>query len=201
MEVQVFERPNRTARGDGGPLMDDALAFMNGLYGTAVRLTRDGDAARDLVQDTYLKALRARERFQPGTNLKAWLYTILHNTWRNSRRDRARARVSFDSETVDAAVDAGQPGVVDRRTPETVLLRALQDADIKAAVDALPEAFREAVWLRDVEDLSYQEIADALAVPIGTVMSRISRGRKLLHSALRTHVATPVARTGSEGQS
>ena len=87
--------------------MDDALACMNGLYGTAVRLTRDRDAARDLVQDTYLKAVRAQARFQPGTNLKAWLYTILHNTWRNRRRDRARARVTFDSDTVDAAVDAG----------------------------------------------------------------------------------------------
>ena len=197
----MFERPNRPARGDDAPLMDDALAFMNGLYGTAVRLTRDGDAARDLVQDPSLKALRAHERFQPGPNLKAWLYTILHNTWRNNRRDHARARVSFDSDTVDAAVDAGQAGVVDRHTPETVLLRALQDADIRAAVDGLPEAFREAVWLRDVEDLSYQEIADALAVPIGTVMSRISRGRKLLHAALSTRVATAVARTGTEGQS
>ena len=197
----MFERPNRSARGDGAPLMDDALAFMNGLYGTAVRLTRDGDAARDLVQDTYLKALRASDRFQPGTNLKAWLYTILHNTWRNRRRDHARARVSFDSDTVEAAVDAGQSGVVDCHTPETLLLQALQDADVKAAVDALPEAFREAVWLRDVEDLSYQEIADALSVPIGTVMSRISRGRKLLHASLSRQVATPLARTGTEGQS
>ena len=196
----MFEGPNRSTREDGAPLMDDALAFMNGLYGTAVRLTRDGDAARDLVQDTYLKALRASDRFQPGTNLKAWLYTILHNTWRNRRRDHARARVSFDSDTVEAAVDAGQPGVVDRHTPETLLLRALQDADIKAAVDALPEAFREAVWLRDVEDLSYQEIADALAVPMGTVMSRISRGRKLLYVALSAHRDT-LTRTGTEGQS
>ena len=187
---------------DRVPLMDDALAFMNGLYGTAVRLTRDGDAARDLVQDTYLKALRAHDRFQPGTNLKAWLYTILHNTWRNRRRDHARARVSFDSDTVDAAVDAGQAGVVERSTPETALLRSVQDAEIKAAVDALPEAFREAVWLRDVEDLSYQDIADAQGVPIGTVMSRISRGRKLLHAALSARAgAAPVARTGTEGQS
>lgn len=164
--------------------MDDALALMNGLYGTAVRLTRDGDAARDLVQDTYLKALRAQARFQPGTNLKAWLYTILHNTWRNRRRDFARARVAFDSDTVDAAVDAGRAGVVDQATPESALIRSAANADIRAAVDALPDAFREAVWLRDVEDLSYQEIADALEVPIGTVMSRISRGRKLLHAEL-----------------
>ncbi len=198
----MFKRPRPSDREDGPQLMEDALEFMNGLYGTAVRLTRDGDAARDLVQDTYLKALRAHERFQPGTNLKAWLYTILHNTWRNRRRDNARARVSFDSDTVEAAMDAGYAGVVERTTPETVLLRSLQDADIKAAVDALPEAFREAVWLRDVEDLSYQEIADALSVPIGTVMSRISRGRKLLHAALSASTtATQVSRTGTEGQS
>ena len=198
----MFKRPRPSDREDGPQLMEDALEFMNGLYGTAVRLTRDGDAARDLVQDTYLKALRAHERFQPGTNLKAWLYTILHNTWRNRRRDNARARVSFDSDTVEAAMDAGYAGVVERTTPETVLLRSLQDADIKAAVDALPEAFREAVWLRDVEDLSYQEIADALSVPIGTVMSRISRGRKLLHAALSASTtATPMSRTGTEGQS
>jgi RNA polymerase sigma-70 factor (ECF subfamily) len=178
--------------------MDDALALMNGLYGTAVRLTRDGDAARDLVQDTYLKAIRGRDRFQPGTNLKAWLYTILHNTWRNRRRDAARARVAFDSATVEAAVEAGRPGVIDAVTPEAALLQSVHDADIKAAVDALPDAFRAAVWLRDVEDLSYQEIADALGVPIGTVMSRISRGRKLLHAALTQRAGgPPAARPGT----
>ncbi len=198
----MSERQKPSGREDGALLMDQALEFMHGLYGTAVRLTRDGDAARDLVQDTYLKALRAHAQFQPGTNLKAWLYTILHNTWRNRRRDHARARVSFDSDTVDAAVDAGQAGAVEQTTPETMLLRRAQDADIRAAVDALPEAFREAVWLRDVEDLAYQEIADALGVPIGTVMSRISRGRKLLFAALSAGPgATPAARTGTEGQS
>lgn len=198
----MFDRQTPPDPKDGAQLMDDALVFMNGLYGTAVRLTRDGDAARDLVQDTYLKALRAHERFQPGTNLKAWLYTILHNTWRNRRRDHARARVSFDSDTVDAAMDAGQSGVIERTTPETVLLRSIEDADIRAAVEALPESFREAVWLRDVEDLSYQEIADALGVPLGTVMSRISRGRKLLHAALRPRAAgAPLAGTRTEGQS
>lgn len=190
--------PARDPRRDDR-LMDDALACMNGLYGTAVRLTRDGDAARDLVQDTYLKALRAQSRFEPGTNLKAWLYTILHNTWRNRRRDSARARVAFDSDTVDAAVDAGRPGVVDRTTPETLLLSTVMDVDLRAALDRLPEAFREAVWLRDVEDLTYQEIADVLAVPIGTVMSRISRGRKLLHAYLTDGTAAPTRRTGTTG--
>jgi RNA polymerase sigma-70 factor (ECF subfamily) len=179
--------------------MDDALACMNGLYGTAVRLTRDGDAARDLVQDTYLKALRAQARFEPGTNLKAWLYTILHNTWRNRRRDGARSRVAFDSDTVDAAFDAGRPGVVERTTPESILLAGVLDADLRAALDRLPEAFREAVWLRDVEDLTYQEIADVLSVPIGTVMSRISRGRKLLHGYLTDAGRVPAGRTGTTG--
>jgi RNA polymerase sigma-70 factor (ECF subfamily) len=182
--------------------MDEALTYMNGLYGTAVRLTRNGDTARDLVQDTYLKALRAESRFQPGTNLKAWLYTILHNTWRNHRRDGARARVSFDSETADAAVDAGRPGVVESTTPETLALHDVLDADLRSALDGLPEAFREAVWLRDVEELSYQEIADALAVPMGTVMSRISRGRKMLHGMLTSRAGTPAPhRTGTAGRS
>ena len=193
-------RPDAAVSGGSGQFMDDALACMNGLYGTAVRLTRNGDAARDLVQDTYLKALRAQSRFEPGTNLKAWLYTILHNTWRNRRRDGARSRVSFDSDTVDAAVDAGRPGVVERTTPETLLLRTVLDADLRAALDRLPETFREAVWLRDVEEFTYQEIADVLSVPIGTVMSRISRGRKLLHGYLTTGTGVaPAPRTGTAG--
>lgn len=181
--------------------MDEALSLMNGLYGTAVRLTRDGDAAQDLVQDTYLKAIRAEARFEPGTNLKAWLYTILHNTWRNRRRDLARARVAFDSDTVDAVVDAGRAGMVEASTPESALIRSVMDADIRAAVDTLPDAFRETVWLRDVEDLSYQEIAEALSVPIGTVMSRLSRGRKLLHAALTARVGVdPSAPPKTAGQ-
>lgn len=188
----MFGSNRPASSGSDVSFMDDALAFMNGLYGTAIRLTRDGDAARDLVQDTYLKALRAQGRFQPGTNLKAWLYTILHNTWRNRRRDSARARVVFDSDAVDAASESGQPGSVTRDTPESRLLDAALDTDVRAALEGLPEVFREAVWLRDVEDLTYQEIADALSVPVGTVMSRISRGRKLLYAAL-------VARAGQPG--
>lgn len=197
----MFGRKPPLTSGAPVALMDEALTLMNGLYGTAVRLTRDGDAARDLVQDTYLKALRGQKGFQPGSNLKAWLYTILHNTWRNRRRDQARARVTFDSAVVDEAVELGR-GAVDRTTPETVLLGSVLDGDLEAALDMLPEVFREAVWLRDVEDLTYQEIADTLAVPIGTVMSRISRGRKLLHAALRSRLAPREANdppTGTTG--
>jgi RNA polymerase sigma-70 factor (ECF subfamily) len=163
------------------PFSAEALALIDALYGTALRLARDADRAQDLVQDTYLKAFRARARFTEGTNLKAWLFTILHNTWRNRQRDRARTRVDFDSEAVEAAAET----VSDVRasaleSPETLLLRAGLDAELKTALARLPEAFREAVWLRDVEELTYQEIAQVLEIPVGTVMSRISRGRRQL---------------------
>jgi RNA polymerase sigma-70 factor (ECF subfamily) len=178
-------RPEPEAGADSDSFTSEALALLDTLYGTALRLTRDADRAQDLVQDTYLKAFRARDRFATGTNLKAWLFTILHNTWRNRRRDQARSRVEFDSEAVEQAHEsASGPSAPPGESPESLLLRASFDAELKAALDALPEAFRAAVWLRDVEELSYQEIAQVLAIPIGTVMSRISRGRRQLHDLL-----------------
>jgi RNA polymerase sigma-70 factor (ECF subfamily) len=161
----------------------EVLTFLEPLYGTAMRLTRNRADAEDLVQDTLVKAFRFSGRFTPGTNLRAWLYTILHNTWRNRRRDAARGHVDVDSERVDEAA-AGAGGLEAGETPERILMRATLDADLQAALDALPEAFRQAVWLRDVEEFSYAEIAAMLAVPIGTVMSRISRGRRLLYERL-----------------
>ncbi|MEW6320560.1 MAG: sigma-70 family RNA polymerase sigma factor [Acidobacteriota bacterium] len=179
-----FGRPRRESDPADDGFAADALEHLDSLYGTAVRLTRSPDAAQDLVQDTFLKALRARDGFTRGTNLKAWLYAILHNTWRNRRRDAGRSRVEFDSDTVEQAGDgAGLPAPISE-SPEALLLRATLDADLQAALDALPEAFREAVWLRDVDELTYQEIADVLDVPIGTVMSRISRGRRQLYERL-----------------
>jgi|SRR5206468_334029 len=167
----------------------EALAALDSLYRAALRLTRVPADAEDLVQDTYLKAFRAAESFEPGTNLKAWLFTILHNTARNRARDRARAPVSVDSEIVDQASDiapeSGQP-----ETPETMLLRETLAPELQAAIDALPDAFRQAVWLRDVEEFSYAEIAEMLSIPIGTVMSRISRGRQMLFK--RLHHLRPV---------
>jgi RNA polymerase sigma-70 factor (ECF subfamily) len=160
----------------------EALRYLEPLFATALRLTRNRSDAEDLVQDTFVKALRFSGRFTPGTNLKAWLYTILHNTWRNRRRDAARDTVEIDSPRVDAAAAIGPDGA---DTPERLLLRATLDADLQAALDALPDAFREAVWLRDVEEFTYAEIAGMLAIPIGTVMSRISRGRRLLFETLR----------------
>ena len=160
----------------------EALGLLEPLYAVALRLTRNRADAEDLVQDTYVKALRFAHQFRPGTNLKAWLFTILHNTWRNRVRDSARGIVDVDSDRLDEA--ASHEGAIPSETPERILLRATLDADLQAALDALPEAFRTAVWLRDVEELSYAEIAEVLAVPIGTVMSRISRGRRLLFQRL-----------------
>ena len=182
----VFRRPPGSPQG-GAVDADDqrtfaqaALAHIDSLYGTALRLTRRAADAEDLVQDTYLKAFRASHQFKPGTNLKAWLFTILHNTFRNTRRHDGRNPVDVDSEAVERASEA--PGAP---SPEQILTRATLDADLQAALDALPEAFRQAVWLRDVEELTYAEMADVLNVPIGTVMSRSSRGRRALFEGVQ----------------
>src|ERR1700704_6601464 len=171
----------------------EALASLDSLYRAALRLTRRPADAEDLVQETYLKAFRAAGQFQPGTNLRAWLFTILHNTARNRARDRARDTVAIDSDIVDRAADAPAPGGASAgaaETPETLLLRDTIAPDLQAAIDALPDAFRQAVWLRDVEEFSYAEIARMLDIPVGTVMSRISRGRHLLYEQL--HHLRPV---------
>ena len=166
----------------------EALASLDSLYRTALRLTRVPADAEDLVQETYLKAFRAAETFRPGTNLRAWLFTILHNTARNRARDRARDAVAVNSDIVDQAAETlPLGGSADRgavATPETLLLRDTLAPELQAALDELPEAFRQAVWLRDVEEFSYAEIAEMLSIPIGTVMSRISRGRHLLFERL-----------------
>jgi RNA polymerase sigma-70 factor (ECF subfamily) len=157
----------------------EALSYIDSLYGTALRLTRRTADAEDLVQDTYLKAFRSSAQFQRGTNLKAWLFTILHNTFRNMRRHDGRNPIDVDSEVVEQASNPAH-----EHTPEQLLTRATLDADLQAALDGLPDAFRQAVWLRDVEELSYAEIAGVLGVPAGTVMSRISRGRRALSERL-----------------
>src|SRR4051812_48091901 len=163
----------------------EVLTFLEPLYATALRLTRNRADAEDLVQDTLVKAFRFADRFEQGTNLKAWLYTILHNTSRNRRRGAARDTVEVDSDRVEEAA-ALPEGPSSADTPERILLRDTLDADLQAALDGLPDAFREAVWLRDVEEFSYAEIAKMLGIPLGTVMSRISRGRRLLFERLTT---------------
>src|SRR5712671_3446184 len=166
----------------------EALASLDSLYRGARRLTRVPADAEDLVQETYLKAFRAADRFEPGTNMRAWLFTILHNTARNRARDRARDTVAIDSDLVDRAADAppiGGHAAGAAETPETLLLRDTLGPELRAAIDDMPDVFRQAVWLRDVEEFSYAEIADMLSIPVGTVMSRISRGRRMLFDRLQ----------------
>jgi RNA polymerase sigma-70 factor (ECF subfamily) len=183
--------PDSTPSSEEDAFAREALSYIDSLYGTALRLTRRPADAEDLVQDTYLKAFRASDQFERGTNLKAWLFTILHNTFRNMRRHDVRNPVDVDSDTVDRAADL----MAQEHTPEQLLTRATLDADLQAALDALPEAFRQAVWLRDVEEFSYGEIARIVGVPIGTVMSRISRGRRLLYERLASARAATAPRS------
>ncbi len=181
-------RPDRDAAFEA-----DALALLDGLFRTALRLTRVPADAEDLVQETYLKAFRASDSFRPGTNLRGWLFTILNNTWRNSVRARARDTVEVDSDVVERAADRTPDGESRFETPETILLRETLAPELQAAIDSLPSPFREAVWLRDVEEFSYAEIADMLEIPSGTVMSRISRGRRMLFDRLHpVHPVKPV---------
>jgi RNA polymerase sigma-70 factor (ECF subfamily) len=187
--------PGAGGSGEDRAFADEALSYIDALYGTALRLTRRPQDAEDLVQETYLKAFRASAQFQRGTNLKAWLFTILHNSFRNMRRHDVRNPVDVNSETVELAAD--QRG--DEQTPEQLLSRATLDGDLQEALDGLPETFRQAVWLRDVEEFSYAEIARIVDVPIGTVMSRISRGRRMLFERLapkRSGTGAPRAASG-----
>ncbi len=165
------------------PVPDHALQHVDSLYGAAMRLTRNPSDAEDLVQETYLKAFRFADQFTDGTNLKAWLHTILHNTFLNMRRHAGRDPVAVDSDVVERS-PAAEHQVA---TPEQLLLRDTLDDDLQRAIDSLPDVFRQAVWLRDVEEFSYAEIAEMLSVKPGTVMSRISRGRRMLYDRLTSH--------------
>jgi RNA polymerase sigma-70 factor (ECF subfamily) len=150
----------------------EALPHLRSLYGTAFRMTRNAHDAEDLVQETFLRAYRAFDGFTPGSNIRAWLYTILHRV-----RTDAFRRSSRSPRTVELA-DEG-PAVP---PPQDALAQGGED--LARALETLPDVFRSAVVLRDVEDFSYQEIARILDVPMGTVMSRIHRGRALLRAAL-----------------
>jgi len=150
----------------------EALPHLRALYGTAYRMTRNAHDAEDLVQETFLRAYRGFDRYEPGTNIRAWLFTILHR----ARTDAFR-RAGRSPQTVEMAGEG--PAVP---APQEALASGAED--IERALLALPEVFRVAVVLRDVEDLSYDEIAGVLDIPIGTVMSRIHRGRALLRAAL-----------------
>ena len=161
-----------------------AMPLFDQLYNFACWLTQNREEAEDLVQETYAKALRGFSSFQLGTNFRAWIYRILRNTFLTSRTGlRATMTVSLDS---DSNFDADPAALaVDVTTPETILIERSSHQLVQSAIDQLPVHFREILLLCDVEEMSYQEIAETLSIPIGTVMSRLSRARKALRACLQ----------------
>lgn len=155
----------------------DVIPYMRQLYPSALRLTRNAADAEDLVQDTMVKAYRAFHQFTPGTNLRAWLYRIMTNAWTSSYRKRQREpQQSFYGDVQEVPAQSG-PERQTGKSAETEVLERIPDSDIMQALKDLPAGFRAAVYLADVEGYRYKEIADILDVPVGTVMSRLHRGR------------------------
>ncbi|HTT85945.1 MAG TPA: sigma-70 family RNA polymerase sigma factor [Acidimicrobiales bacterium] len=172
---------------DRGRFTELAMPHMQALYTAALRMTRNPADAEDLVQETFLKAYRAFDRYEDGTNLRAWLYKILTNTFINSYRAAKRRPEKADVEDVEDLYLYRRLGELrgdEGRSAEDEVFDRFTDDEVKLAIESLPEAFRIAVLLADVEGFSYKEIADITEVPIGTVMSRIHRGRKALQKAL-----------------
>ena len=163
----------------------DALVFMDQLYAAALRYTKNPEDARDLVQDTYLKAFNSFHQFEEGTNLRAWLYRVLTTTFINTyRKDQRRPQLA-SGELEDWQLAEAQSHTSDLgKSAEVEALENLPDSDIKRALQEFPEEVRIAVYLADVEGFSYKEIADIVEIPAGTVMSRLHRGRKLLREKL-----------------
>ena len=173
---------------DPATFADQAMQYAPQLYSAALRMTRNQADAEDLVQETYLRAYRGFGGFEQGTNLKAWLFRILTNAYINSYRAKQRRPVEAELEDVEdlylyhrlPAVEAATRG----RSAEADVLERITDTEVKAAIDDLPEQFRMPVYLADVEGFAYKEIAEMLDIPIGTVMSRLHRGRKAMQKAL-----------------
>ena len=164
----------------------DALQYTNQLYAAAMRYTKNPSDAEDLVQDTYAKAFVSFHQFEEGTNLKAWLYRILTTTFINNyRKDQRRPLQSNGGEVEDWQLhDAASHTSDQGKSAEDEVLENIADVDIKKALADMPEEFRMAVYLADVEGFAYKEIAEIVGVPAGTVMSRLHRGRKLLRASL-----------------
>jgi RNA polymerase sigma-70 factor, ECF subfamily len=184
---------------------DQALVFMDQLYAAALRMTRNPADAGDLVQETYVKAYAAFGSFEQGTNLKAWLYRILTNTFINIYRKNQRSPYQGTIDELEDWQLGGAESLTQGRSTRSAEAEAidhLPDSDVKAALQSIPEDFRLAVYLADVEGFSYQEIADIMKTPVGTVMSRLHRGRRLLRDLLADYarergitVPTPTTRS------
>ena len=182
--IDVAQTPSRAEL--AATFEADALPYLDQLYGTALRMTRNSTDAEDLVQETFAKAFAAFGSYEQGTNLRAWLFRILRNTFINSYRKARRTPYSdsADELTDGQLLDLEARGAGGVRSAETEALERLGDDDINEALASLPEDFRTAVYLADVEGFSYKEIAEIMDTPVGTVMSRVHRGRKSLRGLL-----------------
>jgi len=185
LDLAVIDRASESVAQKKARFERDAMQYTNQMYAAALRYTKDPHDAQDLVQDTYAKAFVSFHQFEPGTNLKAWMYRILSTTFINNyRKDQRRPQIS-DGELEDWQIyDASSHTSDQGRSAEDVALDGIVDLDVRAALAAMPEDFRMAVYLADVEGFSYKEIAEIVGAPAGTVMSRLHRGRKLLRASL-----------------
>src|ERR1700688_4277045 len=179
---QVMVRFGASFSRDGQPLAgfeELAMPLFDSLYNFARWLAQNSNDAEDLVQETYLKALRSFASFQPGSNFRAWIFQILRNAFLSSRSKlERRMTVAMDSE------EDGPELAVDTETPETILMNRSNSQLVQRAIDDLPVHYRETLLLCEVEEMSYQEIAEILSIPIGTVMSRLARARKAVRESL-----------------
>lgn len=192
--AQQTTRPGAALRGDEcpGAFEDLAMPLFDSLYNFARWLTQNREGAEDLVQETYLKALRGFTSFQAGTNFRAWIFQILKNTFLSSR-SRLERRMTV---SLAADEDGSSEPATTGDTAESVLIQRSDTESVRHAIEQLPAHFRETLLLCDVEEMSYREIAEVLSIPIGTVMSRLSRARKAVRDALAKPAATPPAYCG-----
>jgi RNA polymerase sigma-70 factor (ECF subfamily) len=183
-ERKMSGQPERETGGEAFEAA--AMPYLDALYNTAYRMARNAEDAEDLVQETYLKAYRGFDQFTPGTNLKAWLFKILKNTFINEYRKRQSTPPASDFAAIEEAFESqlAPEASGQMKNPEEEILDVSFDEGVQSALDALPVDYRMAVLLADIEGFSYKEIAEILEIPVGTVMSRLYRGRKLLEAAM-----------------
>lgn len=193
------------AQGSERTFHEEALPQMDAVYRFALRLARDPDRAEDLTQDTFLRAYRNRDKYTPGTRIKSWLFTICRNLFlRGEERSRRHDEIVADLAEEDPRQISREAPifmVTRNRDPEAEFWSRIVDAEVLSAIDGLPDEFRDAVVLSDLEDLSYSEVAEVLGVPVGTVKSRLFRGRRILQEQLYQYAVDRGIITGPDSAS